>query len=238
MEIELSIVLLTYNHWELTLPRLVELTQKMPWEGAELVWVDNGSTDETTLQGTTFWNQHFDKPFQYLRLSPNLGFDGGFNAGVAKAKGKNLLLLSNDVKINNSSFVNDILSLVKNDDRILLGGRILQHDTGWNVFEVEDKKYLVPYCEGYALALTRKAWDDLGGFDPLYHPYDFEDVDLSLTALSKGFILAEMPSEWFTHFCAKTINQPDRSIISLANREKFYNKWKENFAKVLKEYTS
>lgn len=233
---DLSIVLLTYNHWELTLPRLVELSQKMPWEGAELVWVDNASNDETTLQGTVHWKANFHKPFQYIRLDKNLGFGGGFNAGVAHAKGNNLLLLSNDVKINSNTFVHDILSVVNNDDKILLGGIVRNYDTGWNVFTVGAKRYLVPYCEGYALALTKKAWEDLGGFDPLYLPFDFEDVDLSMTALSKGFTLSEMPSAWFEHLHSKTINIPEREAISKKNKEKFYNKWKDHFADVLEEY--
>jgi GT2 family glycosyltransferase len=233
MDIDLSIVLLAYNNWNMIGSRMLDLRAYMPWEGCELVWVDNASPDEAVRTASKFWSQNFNRTIQFFQLEKNLFFGGGFNFGVGMARGKNVLLLSSDVKINTPNFVKNILTTLK-DGKILAGGRVIDWDTGWNTHIIEGKRYIVPYCEGYALAVNKKDWEELGGFDEkLYSPYDYEDIDLSMNALSKGFTLKALPSEDYFHHGGQSISREGRESITILHKAAFLNKWKSTIPSVL-----
>lgn len=232
---ETSIILLSYNHWELTHARLAELAQYMPWEDCELIVFDNGSTDEDCFLGITWWEKYFKKPLKYFRVPENLGFSGGFNEAITHATGRKLLLLSNDVRIMKPSFIDTVGQVLTNCDTILAGGRVINWDTGWNKFVIKGKTYVIPYCEGYALAITASAWVKLGGFDPRFNPHDYEDIDLSMTALSKGFSLLPLGEHDYIHFGGQTITSQDRPKITIEHQKIFLDKWKDTIPTLLKE---
>ena len=77
------------------------------------------------------------------------------------------------------------------------------------------------------LIAKKEHWEELGYFDERYAPHDFEDVDLSTTALSKGFNLAQIvPETVVEHIGAQSIGYGDeRSELTKKNREKFREKW-------------
>lgn len=226
-----------YNGWMLAHARLVELAKYLPYEEAEVLLVDNCSDDYDIPIGINFWKKAFpaQKNFRYLPLDQNYGFGIGNNKGVEQAEGKYLILLNTDVIIR-KPFIDEILPMLASDDQIMLGGRLVNWDGGWNTFEIRGKKYTVPYCEGWALALSHAAWDSLGGFDPIYAPYDCEDLDLSMNALAHGFHLSSMPSDLFTHMGSKTfqinlISGDERRKVTEINRAKFFEKWKDEIPK-------
>lgn len=55
------------------------------------------------------------------------------------------------------------------------------------------------YLEGWCVAIPRGVWVTLGGWDEQYQVSSWEDVDLSATAVEKGFGLAHVPNLPFTH---------------------------------------
>jgi GT2 family glycosyltransferase len=234
MEIELSVVLLNYNSFELLGKSLLEVINHLPPEGVEVVVVDNGSTDENFKANFEWWKKStLSKPVQYIKIPENRGFGGGMNYGVLAARGKNLLLLSNDVIVKDGNLFKDIINLCAGNDKILIGGRILDWDTGWNVFG----KYTIPYCEGYALGMSKKAFEDLGGFDEEYCPYDYEDMDLSMTAMQQDFMLVQLDPEYMFHMSGQTIKEDREKRIEITrrNREYFKKKWEKLMPEILDE---
>lgn len=231
--IDLSIILLAYNKWNLIGSRILDLRSYMPWERCELVWIDNASTEEGVRTASKYWSQNFNRPIQFHQLETNLFFSGGFNYGVSKAKGRNVLLLSTDVKINTPNFAQNVLNVLESG-KILAGGRVIDWDTGWNTHTINGKRYIVPYCEGYALAISKENWEELGGFDEkLYTPYDYEDIDLSMNALSKGFQLKPLPAEDYYHLGGQSIPREGRESITIQHKHNFIEKWKEIIPTVL-----
>lgn len=237
---KLSIIMLVYNGFPLVHARLVELNKYLPYEDAEVLVIDNGSEDEEVERMMNWWVGIFpvQKNLQYIKLDQNYGYGIGNNKGAALASGEYLLFMNPDVVIH-KPFLDDIVSMLHMDDKILLGGRIVDWDGGWNSCQIDGRKYVVPYCEGWVLAMSRPAWDELGGFDPIYYPYDCEDLDLSLMALAHGFHLSSVPSGLFTHlggktFIANMIDPQERREVTEANQKKLWNKWRNRLPGIIK----
>ena len=108
--------------------------------------------------------------------------------------------MSNDVRIH-GKFVSQIKEIVTNSPKSLVGGVLYSKDTGWNKFG--DK--IFPYLEGWLLATTVGNWKELGYFDERFSPCDFEDVDLSTTALSLGYELVPLNNPGLVHMGAGTL---------------------------------
>ncbi|UCH71923.1 MAG: glycosyltransferase, partial [Thermoplasmatales archaeon] len=79
----------------------------------EVIVVDNGSKEnEKVLIDRKFFN--FAKTF---RLKKNLGFTGGNNWALNKAKGKYIVLLNNDTIVN-SNWLNPLVTIMEKDKKI------------------------------------------------------------------------------------------------------------------------
>ena len=223
---KLSIVMVSWNDYRNTNNRLLQFIKMMD-KDMELIWVDNASTDGGYLAGKAFWVEAYKKLGKSLSLysmKDNVGFQAGYNYGVSKASG-NVIFSDNNLFFS--------IQESKVDNSLILGGRLISWDGGWNSLVGSDgNKYVIPYLEGWLLVMSHKVWDDIGGFDLQYFPADMEDVDLSLTALSKGYGLAELEPKVFTHiggqsFTSSSITGDARLERTKINKEKFDNKWKD-----------
>lgn len=216
----LSVVIPTYNHWDLCHSLLFDL-YNFNRSADEILVIDDGSTDLDYHQGLGWWKSQNLLPLRVLEMEENTGFLRACNAGVRKASGDVIILISNDVSVKV-----DIVSIVVNklnyEPKTIIGGRLLDFDTGWNKFG--DR--LFPYLEGWLLAFTKDAWKDAGGFDERYIPNDYEDVDISTSWISKGYALYPLNDSKINHLGGKTINfSPEREKITRVNKEKFRMKW-------------
>ena len=235
-----SIILLFYNHWDMTHARMLELYKFAP-EFCEICLLNNAS-EEDCDSGVAWWQKTIAKhKLRYRKVEKNLGFGGGMNEGAKMAQGDILVFLSNDVVVS-GDFVTDIVTKIENNNRkVFIGGEIVWHPAGWNEFNVEGKKVVVPWANGWLLACTRDAWNEIGGFDPRYGKADYEDVDISLTAQSLGYNLVALNSPFTRHIGAATIGYDEKRMEHTKhNREIFEQKWlnqlKELHDKLTKTY--
>lgn len=219
-----SIVVPCYRHPNLANQILMDIYQNCSAD--EVIIVDDFSNDEETRRVYEFWQRIGESfPLKVLELSENVGFVKASNQGLKEATGDIVALISSDVRI-----YKDLAKLAREvfdtpNNKILLGGRLLDFDTGWNTFD--GKTY--PYIEGWALITTRMGWTVLGYFDEQFAPHDYEDLDLSTTALSIGCELKVLPpwhGEVVEHMVAKSIGYTDeRRAITETHRELFRRKW-------------
>lgn len=222
---QFSLIMPFFNKWELTHSRMMEFFTHIPPEDLfEILLINNGSTDDGIDGGVSFWQKHVNKhKIRYVKLSENMGFGKGMNLGASKAKGDALILYSNDV-ICSGNFIPELKKKI--GDGTLVGGNIFDWDTGWNTVIYKGNKMIVPYCGGWFLSCYKKVWEVLGGFDEKYSPYDYEDVDLSTNAMSKGIELAALNSTFLHHIGGGTIGfNSDRVKITNRNREYWSIKW-------------
>ncbi len=89
-----SIIILNLNGLKNTIKCLRSL-RKSTYENFEILVIDNGSKKNEA--GVLKWK--FNKFIKTFRLKKNLGFTGGNNWAIKKAKGKYIVLLNNDTEV-------------------------------------------------------------------------------------------------------------------------------------------
>ena len=96
-----SIIIPAWNLWETTLACLRSLAAQDEGEAllAEVLVVDNGSTDATATALAATGESLFGSRFTRLRLEENQGFAAGCNIGARAARGSRLLFLNNDTTV-------------------------------------------------------------------------------------------------------------------------------------------
>ncbi len=83
------------------------------------------------------------------------------------------------------------------DDRLTVfdGPPLAEPENG----EAADGPRLASFLPSTAFMMLRQEFLDSGGFDPLFAPFSWEDVDFSLSARRRGRLLIEVPKAKATH---------------------------------------
>lgn len=217
----ISIVIPFYNHYDLLHSVLFDLYSKCRFRLSEVLLVNDGSTEKDVYEGISWWKKKKLLPIRGMDMEENVGFLRASNAGIRKASGDAVVLLSTDVKIHND-FLPQVVAVLEANPKTLVGARLLDWDTGWNTFDGKT----FPYLEGWILAATKSAWKELGGFDDRFAPNDYEDIDLSTQAAVLGYALVSLDAEKVSHMGGQSIGYSvERQTLTEANREKFRKKW-------------
>ena len=212
-----------YNGWDLTHQLIFSLFKKEDENITSVVVMDNCSDDVEIEPGMAWWKEQKHERFGILRQEENVGFLRNANSGLKRAWAPDdiLILISNDVLVR-GKFIDQIKTVLAESPKSLVGGILYSHDTGWN--KMGDK--IFPYLEGWLLATTAESWKELEYFDERYTPADFEDVDLSTTAISLGYQLVPLNNPSIEHLGGRTIGySQDRLEITNMNKKKFERKW-------------
>ena len=198
-----TVIVLAWNRWELTRRCLETLRRHTNFDTAEILVVDNGSTDETPERlKETGW-------IRVLRLPSNLGFVRGNNAGIAAADpAGDVLLLNNDVEILHDGWLERLRDtahgakdvgvvgcrLVLPGGKLLHAGSYILPDTMWGqrigALETDVNQYAsTREVQGIVFAcayIKRETLNAVGGLTEDYVSY-FEDTDYCLKAKKAGF---------------------------------------------------
>jgi glycosyltransferase involved in cell wall biosynthesis len=221
-----SFVIPTFNHYNLLHQCLYDIYQKCS-PVLEVIVVDDCSTDQEYHDGLKWWVGNGMLPIRVVRMKENSMFLKASNAGLKRAEGDIVCLLSNDVRIFKDIVAMELVVRSK-EDKLLSGGIVYHGSTGWNEFDGR----IFPYVEGWLLTTTNDGWRELEYFDEQFAPSDFEDVDLSTKAISLGYALGahnDLAGDTVRHIGAQSIGyNSDREAITKINREKFRRKWLEN----------
>ncbi len=197
-----SLVILAWNRWDLT-RECLESLRRTDLEGAEILVVDNGSTDETPQRLAEI------PGIRILTLPRNLGFVGGNNAGIeAIDPDSDVVLLNNDVTFPQNDWLARLrrgaysapevgiagCRLVLPDGLLLHAGTYILPDTLLGQQIGSREKDIGQYTghrqvEGIVFAcayLRRELLESIGGLPEDYESY-FEDTDYCLAAREAGF---------------------------------------------------
>ncbi len=203
IERPVSIVVLCWNHWELTERCLESVLENTDLSKTEVVVVDNGSEDETPerLRGV--------EGIRVITNETNLGFVRGNNVGMrAVAEDRDIVLLNNDVEILQPDWLEKLTETATSapdigvvgcrlrmpDGRLLHAGTYILPDTCWGqqigALEPDLNQYAIDReVQGIVFAcayLKREVIDAIGMLSEDYESY-FEDTDYCLTAHKAGF---------------------------------------------------
>lgn len=210
-----SILLVTWNGRELLEACLEALRPQLARfpSGAELWIFDNGSSD-----GTVAWLERHVPEAHVVASPSNVGFAPAVQELARRAPGDAIVLLNNDA-VPAPDWLESLLEAFEQADRDVVGlagrlydasgerldfgrgiltfdGHAFQLDQGRPVSAArlpEPGEELLFACGGNAV-FDRRAFLELGGFDPDYFAY-LEDVDFGWRAWSRGWRILAGPAE-------------------------------------------
>jgi GT2 family glycosyltransferase len=94
-------------------------------------------------------------------------------------------------------------------------------------FEEHSEPFPTLYAVGAAAAMRRQLFLDLGGMDPLYAPYYWEDVDLGYQAWKAGYRVLCVPESIVEHYSGTiSATQPGGRIAMAQGAHRFLFTWK------------
>jgi GT2 family glycosyltransferase len=246
---KITVVIPTHNGKNLLEEYLPSLKIALEFYTAdsEIIIVDNGSSDDSE----SFLRSNYP-PVRILKNRTNEGFGPAVNRGVREAKYDIVLLLNNDIRVE-KDFIAPLVrhfddpdvfavvskSLVKLADRIVNetvtvpgfdGGLFLAYQP-----QIQDDRRIEIksactnlHASGGCGAFDRRKFLELGGFDDIYHPFYYEDVDLSYQAWKRGWLVLYEPTSVVHHRSHSTSRKvaSDSYINRIELRNRFLLTWK------------
>lgn len=198
------------------LERCLSSLKNQDTDDFDVLIIDNASTDESV----SYIRENFPE-YTVACMEKNLGFSGGVNKGIVRAKTPYVILLNNDTQAD-QGFVSGLISAIEKDENIFsVGARMVKYYDrtklddcgdlytilGWAVQrgadqEVTDRHYLKPCrvfsaCAGAAI-YRREVFEKIGLFDLQHFAY-LEDLDVGYRAMIHGYVNMYEPSAVVYH---------------------------------------
>lgn len=245
---KVSIIIPVYNQIHYTYACLVSILENTGEFDYEIIIADDVSTDAT---------KEIDKFVTGLviaRNESNQGFLKNCNNAAKKARGEYIFFLNNDTTVQ-KDWLPPLIRLLESDKSIgMVGSKLIYPDgrlqeaggiiwsdgSGWNYGRCDDPNkpeynYVrdVDYISGAAIMLSRKLWEDIGGFDERYAPAYCEDSDLAFEVRKRGLRVVYQPLSVVTHFEGVSngtdVNGTGLKRYQVENNKKLQEKWSEEF---------
>ncbi len=246
MEHSVSIIIPNYNGRALLEKNLpsVFASAACVSPSAEVIVVDDGSSDDSAA----FLRSISRDNFTALILEKNVGFSGAVFAGAKAAKGEIIYLLNSDIRTNDNTlpplmpyFDDPLVFAVTSMAYDGKGERVISNRAGitWrlgcpdvdrSLAGTENGRKPGPtlFASGGHSAYRRLPFIEVGGFDPLYSPFYFEDVDLCWRAWKRGWKILFEPESTVRHDHQSTIGKvtPRRDIETIWRRNRLLFTWR------------
>jgi GT2 family glycosyltransferase len=243
-----TIVIVNWDGKHLLEESLPALVEAIRYDGGahQVLVVDNGSVDGSV----DFINRHFPD-VRVLALDRNYGFGGGNNRGVEQVQTGIVVLLNNDMVVERG-FLRPLLAGFSDPAVFAVTSQIYfsdkkrrREETGktrarfehglfylWHDEILPDEERLktipVVWAGGGSCALDRAMYLEIGGFDPLYHPFYVEDTDLSYQAWKRGWKCVLAPASRVVHKHRGTSRPKfgDRFVDNTIRKNQYLFIWK------------
>ncbi len=209
---------------------------------SEVIVVDDASSDGSV----DFLLKNYPL-IKLVRLISNGGFGAAVNAGVRAATYPIVVLLNNDVKPQ-PDFLTPLMEHFNDPDlfavrikSIIMEDSIKDQVESWVGAEfkygfihgLNEKECLRPdrlsfTAGGGAMAIDKEKFWELGGFDCLFYPFYWEDMDLCYRAWKRGWKVAYEPQSILYHYHRSTILRLFSSsyVAFVGERNRYLVIWK------------
>jgi len=215
---------------------LANLRHNLPFlKEAEIIVINDDPAEKLNLKLVAGF------PGQVINNEENLGFAGAVNRGVKKASRPYILLLNSDIVLHDRSFLLGLdyftkdkktfaVSFLQKDKRHFVGKNRFFWSKGMFNHQraVDLKNGFNGWAEGGSCLIDKAKFLELGGFDEIYSPFYWEDVDLSYRAWKRGWRVYFSRDIKVNHYHESTIGKYfDREKIkTIAYRNQFIFIWK------------
>lgn len=247
---KVSIIIPVYNQIHYTYACLVSILENTSEYDYEVIIADDVSTDATSEL------DRFVSGLVIARNETNQGFLKNCNNAAQKARGEYIFFLNNDTTVE-KNWLPPLINLIESDKSIGMvgsklvypdgklqeaGGIIWSDGSGWNYGRGDDPgkheyNYVrdVDYISGAAIMLSRKLWEEIGGFDERYTPAYCEDSDLAFEVRKRGLRVVYQPLSVIVHFEGVSngtdVNGTGLKRYQVENNKKLQEKWREEFGR-------
>jgi GT2 family glycosyltransferase len=236
---KISLVIPTWNGEKLLRKNLSKVLAVLP-KGVEVIIVDDGSTDGS-IKYLKSQISNLKSTFKGLNLrviqnEKNCGFIYSCNRGVKEARGEFIVLLNNDV-VPQRGFLEaalrhfgdpKVFAINFNEPqyngyaKIWWRGGFVHHGLGKC-----DKAHICAWASGGSAVYRKSLWEELGGFDPLYHPFYWEDFDLGYRAWKAGYKIIWEPNAIVEHRHESTTSKLNKYYVNqIKERNQLLFIWK------------
>lgn len=214
------------NLLEKNLPDVLKLSAD------EFIVVDDASTDKSV----EFLVEKYPK-IKIIKNDKNLGFIKSVNTGVKQLVGDLIILLNNDVTPV-LDFTDSIKKYFENPKVFAVSfnepnwsyavaafkNGFLEHSPGPKT----NQAHISFWASGGSAAFRKSIWEELGGFDEIYEPFYWEDIDLSYRAWKSGFEVWWEPKATVSHSHETTISShfSKKYINTVSERNRLLFIWK------------
>ena len=225
--VQATLIIVNYNGRDLlakSVPAALEAARQAG--GHPVLVADDASSDGSVEMARAGY------PEAEVLALPRGGFGKTSNAAVAAARTEAAVLLNSDAVVS-PDFLPPLLEHLRAPDVFAVGCKFVNPDGSltdtlgnrtsgeWrhgllHLHHETDPARLTQTCpqlyaNGAALAFRRDKWEELGGFDHLYRPFYWEDVDLGYRAWGRGWRVLYEPGSTVVHEQGGTIARVHRT---------------------------
>lgn len=248
----ISIIIPNYNGEQLlhnNLPKILDAVRSYKKGKVEIIIPDDPSTDDSDKVIEDFIKNTKDKNIFIKTISNKnkkyAGFSKNVNRGVGISSGEILILLNSDV-YPHQDFLESLLKHFENPRVFAVGcmdeshekGKIERRGRGIGKFKRgfmlhsrgQFDKSDTLWVSGGSGAFRRSIWEKLNGFDPLFDPFYWEDIDLSYRAQKAGYLTIFDQRSIVTHQHEIGVVKKlfsDKFVKKIAYRNQFIFVWKD-----------
>lgn len=232
MKPTVDIIIPSYNAkylLEKNLPTVIKFSAD-----AKIIVVDDGSTDGTP----EYLKEHFSA-ITCLHHDKNKGFSVSMNIGINHSKADYVVFLNNDV-LPKKDYLEKSLKYFKDTD--LLGVSFNEESSSWpevnwhsGKFQFtrgkdKTKLHYSAWLSGGSAIVKREYLERLDGFNEIYSPGYWEDIDLGWRAWKKGYKIIWVPDSQVVHHHASSFSKLKPGFINtIKQRNELLFTW-QNFS--------
>lgn len=229
-----SIVIVTYGTSAVVVDTVASIVESHPPMPFELIVVDNPHPHEG---GRTAMELSLSTSgVRVVTPDRNLGFGGGCELGALHARSDVIAFVNPDVIVRPGWLEPLVAGVSEHDVAIVApvltnldgsvqeaGQRLLSTGATEPLVVVPEVPTTVDYASAACWVMRASVHEALGGFDPLYHPAYFEDVDLALRARSFGMRVVVEPAVRIVHLGGQ--GTPGDAPPASAQRDTLLERW-------------
>ncbi len=241
-----SIIILTHNN-QTYIKECLQSLDKYTHDPFEAIIVDDASTDGTQKYLKQLANDRIE--YKVILNTEELSYVDRCNQAVKMARAGNLIFWGQNA-IPQENWLKYLLEIVENDmqvgivgskiigadGKLIQAGGVVYADGSLDNFGYGDTwnrpKYNhireVDYVSSSGILIRKAVWDELGGFDPDYHPGSYMDADLCFMVRKADYKVLYSPFSKIILFEGKNgenENSIEAKLERTFNQKKFCAKW-------------
>ncbi|MFT4666935.1 MAG: GT2 family glycosyltransferase [Polaribacter sp.] len=239
-----SIITINYNQLEVTC-EMLDSIRRLELQPQEIIVIDNASSKSP--------KQYLEANYPevtFIQSDTNLGFSGGNNLGIAKAKGEYLYLVNNDTELLEES-ITPLLQLFEENAKLGIVSPLIcyhpdQHDNKSDLIQYAGTTEVNPYtarnstigsqlldegqftkavptayAHGAAMMIPRKVVDEVGNMPEQFFLY-YEELDWCEQIRRAGYEIFVEPRARIYHKESVSVGQMSTLKTFYLNRNRIF----------------